>query len=86
MPTVKNINSLKYFLNRFPTIDSGYEYSVNYHKDVDANFKSLPTFMAEFFDCKTHSCPLLLTNEDHLITNHVWNLTHKSRNKPDKTH
>ena len=86
MPTVKNINSLKYFLNRFPTIDSGYEYSVNYHESVDPNFKSLPTFMAEFFDCRTHSCPLLLTNEDHLITNYVWNLTHKSRNKPSKTH
>jgi len=86
MPTVKNIDSLKYFLNRFPTIDSGYEYSVNYHENVDPNFKSLPTFMAEFFDCKVHSCPLLLTNEDHLITNHVWNLTHKSRNKPGKTH
>lgn len=86
MPTVKNINSLKYFLNRFPTIDSGYEYSVNYHESIDPNFKSLPTFMAEFFDCRVHSCPLLLTNEDHLITNYVWNLTHKSRNKPDKTH
>jgi len=86
MPTVKNIDSVQYFLNRFPTIDSGYEYSVNYHKDIDTNFKSLPTFMAEFFDCQTHSCPLLLTNENHLITNHVWNLTHKSRNKPNKTH
>jgi hypothetical protein len=86
MPTVKNIDSLKYFLNRFPTIDSGYQYLVNYHKSVDPHFESLPTFIAEFFDCKTHSCPLLLTNENHLITNHVWNLTHKSRNKPGKTH
>jgi hypothetical protein len=86
MPTVKNIDSIKYFLDRFSMIDSGYEYTVNYHKDVDPNFKSLPTFMAEFFNCKTHSCPLLITNEDHLITNHVWNLTHKSRNKPNKTH
>ena len=86
MPTVKNIDSIKYFLDRFSMIHSGYEYTVNYHKDVDPNFKSLPTFMAEFFNCKTHSCPLLITNEDHLITNHVWNLTHKSRNKPNKTH
>jgi hypothetical protein len=86
MPTVKNIDSIKYFLDRFSMIDSGYDYTVNYHKDVEPNFKSLPTFMAEFFDCKTHSCPLLITNEDHLITNHVWNLTHKSRNKPNKTH
>jgi hypothetical protein len=86
MPMVKNINSIKYFLDRFVTIDGGYEYVVNYHKNIDPNFKSLPTFMAEFFDCRTHSCPLLITNEDHLITNHVWNLTHKSRHKPSKTH
>jgi len=86
MPTVKNIDSIKYFIDRFVMIDSGYEYTVNYHKDMDPNFKSLPTFMAEFFDCRTHSCPLLITNDDHLITNHVWNLTHKSRNKPNKTH
>jgi hypothetical protein len=86
MPTIKNINSLKYFLNRFPTIDPGFNYSVNYHKSVDSEFNSLPTFVAEFFDCRAHSCPLLVTNENHLITNHVWNLTHKRRNKPNKTH
>ena len=86
MPTVKNIDSLKYFLNRFPTIDPGFDYTVNYHKSIHSKFSSLPTFVAEFFDCKTHSCPLLITNENHMITNHVWNLTHQSRNKPQKTH
>jgi len=86
MPTVKNINSLKYFLNRFPTIDNGYDYTVNYHKSAKSNFTSLPTFMAEFFDCRAHPCPLLITNEDHMITNHVWGLTHLRKNKPQKTH
>ena len=86
MPTVKNIDSLKYFLKRFHTIDPGFDYTVNYHKSIHSKFSSLPTFVAEFFDCKTHSCPLLITNENHMITNHVWNLTHQSRNKPQKTH
>lgn len=86
MPIVKNINSLKYFLNRFPTIDNGYDYTVNYHESGDSNFTSLPTFVAEFFDCRAHPCPLLITNEDHMITNHVWGLTHLRKNKPQKTH
>jgi hypothetical protein len=86
MPTVKNINSIKYFLNRFPTIDHGYQYSVDYHKSAQKTFNSLPTFVAEFFDCKVHTCPLLITNEDHMITEHVWNLTHARKHKPNKTH
>jgi len=86
MPTVKNIDSIQYFLNRFPTIDSGYDYIVNYHNAAESKFTSLPTFVAEFFDCKVNSCPLLLTNEDHLITDHVWNLTHQRKHKPQKTH
>jgi len=86
MPTVKNIDKIQYFLNRFPTIDSGFDYHVNYHNNAKSEFKSLPTFMAEFFDCKVNSCPLLVTNEDHLITQHVWNLTHKRKHKPKRTH
>jgi len=86
MPTVKTINDIRYFLQRFPTIDSGFDYYVPYHPKAKSQFKSLPTFMAEFFDCKVHSCPLLVTNENHLITNHVWNLTHKRKHKPKRTH
>ena len=86
MPTVKNIDSIRYFLNRFPTIDSGYDYTVDYHKDAKSKFTSLPTFVAEFFDCRVHPCPLLITNDNHMITHHVWNLTHQRKNKPQKTH
>ncbi len=86
MPTVKNIDELQYFTNRFTTIDSGFDYHVNYHPSAKSEYKSLPTFMAEFFDCKVHSCPLLVTNENHLITHNIWNLTHKSKHKPNKTH
>jgi len=86
MQTVKNISSIQYFLNRFPTLDHGFDYSVNYHPDAESQFTSLPTFVAEFFNCKVNTCPLLITDEGHMITQHVWNLTHKSKHKPDKTH
>ena len=86
MPTVKNIDSIRYFLNRFPTIDSGYDYTVDYHKDAKSKFTSLPTFVAEFFDCKVNNCPVLITNDNHMITQHVWNITHRHRHKAKKTH
>ena len=44
------------------------------------------TFVAEFFNCKVNTCPLLVTEEGHMITQHVWNITHKNKHKPDKTH
>jgi len=84
--SVKNITSLKYFLDRWEMIDPEYNYTVPYHKSIDPHFTSLPTFVAEFYDCKVHTCPLLLTRENKLITEHVWKLTHKSRHKPNKSH
>ena len=33
-----------------------------------------------------HSLPLLVTKDRHLITEHVWPLLHKYKNKPQKTH
>jgi len=84
--SVKNISSLKYFLDRWETVDPEYNYTVPYHESIDPNFTSLPTFVAEFHDCKVHTCPLLLTRENKLITEYVWKLTHKSRHKPNKSH
>lgn len=83
---MKNIDSIKYFLDKFETVDHSYDYTVPYHKDVNSNFKSLPTFVAEFYDCKVHSCPLLVTYQQKLITNYIWGLTDQRRNKPEKTH
>ena len=84
--SVKNISSLKYFLERWEAVDPEYNYSVQYHKSIYPHFTSLPTFVAEFHDCKVHTCPLLITREKKLITEHVWTLTHKSRHKPQKSH
>ena len=35
-------------MDRWVCTDLGFEYTVNYHKDVDSNFTSLPTFDANF--------------------------------------
>ncbi len=83
---MKNIDSIKYFLERWEQVDHGYDYKVPYHKNIDPNFKSLPTFVAEFDNVKTHSCPILVTMFNKLITHHVWPLTHQRKNKPQKTH
>ena len=83
---MKNIDSIKYFLDRWETVDNSYNYTVPYHEDVDPYFSSLPTFVAEFHNCKVHSCPLLATMQNKLITNYIWNLTHKSKFKPNKSH
>jgi len=83
---VKNISSLKYFLDRWEMVDPEYNYTVPYHDSIDPNFSSLPTFVAEFHNCKIHTCPLLLTRENKLITEHVWKLTHKRRHKPQQSH
>lgn len=84
--SVKNINSVKYFLDRWETIDPEYNYTVPYHESIDPHFASLPTFVAEFHNCKVHTCPILLTMEHKLISNYVWNLTDKRRHKPHKSH
>ena len=70
---MKNIDSIKYFTEKWETVDNSYKYTVPYHKDIDPNFESLPTFVAEFNDCKVHSCPLLVTYQQKLIRLQVCN-------------
>ncbi len=84
--SVKNINSLKYFLDRWEMVDPEYNYAVPYHESIDPHFTSLPTFVAEFHECKVHTCPLLVTRENKMITEYVWSLTHQIKRKPQKTH
>jgi len=83
----KNITSIKYFEERFQKYDSAISYSVNYHEQApQTEFVSNPTFVGSFNDCVVHSLPFLITNDNHLITNHVWPLLDKVRNKPNKSH
>jgi hypothetical protein len=84
---VKNITSIQYFTERFETIDAPFSYNVNYHPDApQKDFESMPTFVGYFKNCLAHSLPFVITEDNHLITNHVWPLLDKVRNKPQKTH
>ena len=83
---MKNINSIKYFLEKWETVDPSYNYTVPYHKTIDPNFTSLPTFVAEFHNVRVNTCPVLVTMAGKLITNYVWGLTHASKYKPQKSH
>lgn len=83
----KNITNIKYFEERFQKVDSAISYSVNYHeKAPQTEFVSNPTFIGSFHDCVVHSLPFLITKDNHLVTNHVWPLLDKVRNKPHKSH
>ena len=84
---VKNITSIKYFTERFDSIDPPSTYRVDYHAEApQKEFESNPTFVGSFKNCMVHSLPFLITEDNHLITNHVWPLLDKVRNKPHKTH
>jgi hypothetical protein len=84
---VKNISAIQYFLERFDLIDYPKEYVVDYHPRAPQKiFFTNPTFAGEFHDCIIHSLPLLITNEDNLLTSHIWPLLDKVKNKPEKTH
>jgi hypothetical protein len=84
---VKNISNIEYFLQRAEAIDTSYRYHVKYHpKAPTSTFDSPETFVMEFRNCQVHSCPLLITENNEIITEHVWPLLHKYKNKPEKTH
>ena len=84
---VKNITNIKYFTDRFKTIGPVFSYQVKYHAMApQTDFESNPTFVGSFKNCLAHSLPFLVTEEQHLITNHVWPLLDKVRNKSQKTH
>jgi hypothetical protein len=69
---VKNIDSIQYFHDKFDVID----YPLTY-----LNFKTNATYLAEFNDCLVHTWPFLITDMGGLISEHVWPLTWKQKNK-----
>jgi hypothetical protein len=84
---VKNISAIQYFQERFDIMDIPYQYTVDYHPLAPKkSFTSNPTFLAEFHDCVAHSLPLIITNENHLITSHIWPLLYKTKYKPQQSH
>jgi len=87
MQTVQNISDIKYFLHQFEIIDDSYDYHVKWADlRLKYDFTSMPTFVADFHNCSVTSLPLLVTEDRKLITNHVWPLISKYREKPHKVH
>jgi len=84
---VKNITNIKYFTDQFEPIDKIFVYTANYHPEApQTDFETNPTFVASINNCLVHSLPFLITEDQNLITNHVWPLLDKVRNQPRKMH
>ena len=80
---VKNITSIKYFLERSELVDQEYNINCAYHpKAPEKSWHSLPTFVAEFNNCSVNSLPLLLTEDRHMLTEHLWPILDRYKNKP----
>jgi hypothetical protein len=81
----KIIESNNWFLKRGDKIDNGDVYKVDYHKDQPFRvFSSPPTFMIEFNNVKAHTLPLLHTEDNEIISDHIWPILSKFKAKPYK--
>jgi hypothetical protein len=84
---VKNILNNDYFIQKSDFVDMSYRYHVKYHPEAPkSTFDSPETFIIEFNNCKINSCPLLITENNEMITEYIWPLLYKYKNKPEKTH
>lgn len=84
---VTNISDINYFLNQTAVLDKSTHYTVNYHPDApEKNFKSNETFVIELQNCLANTLPLLVTDTNEMITEHVWPLVHKEKHKPHHSH
>lgn len=85
---VRPVSDINYFTNRFGIIDRPLVLKTTWHPEQSqTKFQTATTFVANFKNCLVHSTPPLLITEDNLmITDHVWPLLWKVKNKPQKTH
>lgn len=87
MQTVQNIQDIKFFTNQWDIIDQSYQYALNFKNfGIINTYSTLPTFVADFSNCSVNCLPVLVTEDRKLITNHVWPLISKYRDKPHKVH
>ncbi len=73
MMQVKNIDSLNYFTEKFGIIDPQQEYE---------GYVTKPTFLAEFNNATVHPLPFLMSEHGQFITENIWPLLWKQKNKP----
>ena len=85
MQTVQNIQNIKYFTQQWDIVDQTYQFTVDWPKhNITNTYSSLPTFVSDFSNCSVNSLPVLVTEDRKLITNHVWPLISRYRDKPHK--
>ena len=85
---VKPVAHIKYFTEKFKVIDRPLVLPTKWHdKQSQTNFQTAATFVGHFDDCVVHSTPpLLITKDNHMITDHIWPLLWKTKHKPQKSH
>ncbi len=83
---VRNITSLRYFLDRNDIVDNSYDINMKYHPKAPSKFTSNPTFVAEFNNCSINNLPVLITENRHMVTEHLWPMLDRYKNKARKNH
>ena len=81
---VRNITSLRYFLDRNDIVDNSYDINMKYHPKAPSKFTSNPTFVAEFNNCSISNLPVLITENRHMVTEHLWPMLDRYKNKARK--
>lgn len=84
---VRPVSDIKYFLDNCEQFNSTFSYDCIWHIDQpQKHFKTMPTFVGQMKNITAHSLPFLLTKNNLMLTDHLWPLLWKTKNKPDKTH
>lgn len=84
---VRPVSDIKYFLDSCEQINSSFEYECRWHPEQpQTHFKAMPTFVGSLKNITAHSLPFLLTENNLMLTEHLWPLLWKVKNKPQKTH
>ena len=84
---VRPVSDIKYFLDCCEQINSSFEYECRWHPaQTQKQFKTMPTFVGQSKNVVAHSLPFLLTDNNLMLTDHLWPLLWKVKNKPHKTH
>ena len=84
---VKNITNIEYSTDKFDVIDIPHVTKLRYHPyAIQQQWTTLPTFVAEFNNCSVNSLPVLITENRHMITEHVWPMLDKYKHKGQKNH
>ena len=87
MQTVENIKEIEYFTQRWDIIDQSYDFSIQWKPhNIINKYYTLPTFVSDFSNCSVNNLPVLVTEDRKIITNHIWPLIAKYRDRPKKVH